>query len=108
MRFRQGGDEKELPNHLNDLTIWNMNATRVTYDPSWNNRFIWWDDNNRWWKNLPPIIAGFHGTSITFDESEDQIKRLESNGTQVSPSSLYEAQLKLRLGYVPAWLNSLK
>lgn len=108
MPWREGGDANQLPNHLNDLTIWNMNATRVTYDPSWNNRFIWWDDNNRWWKNLPPIIVGFHGTSITFDESEDQIKRLESNGTQVSPSSLYEAQLKLRLGYVPAWLNSLK
>ena len=106
--WREGGDDTQLPNHLNDLTIWNMNATRSYYAQGWSDKFIWWDDNNQWWKNLPPIIVGFHGTSVVFDESEDQIKRLESNGTAVKPASLYEAQLKHRLGYVPGWLNSLK
>lgn len=106
--WREGGDETQLPNHLNDLTIWNMNATRSYYAQGWSDKFIWWDDNNQWWKNLPPIIVGFHGTSVVFDESEDQIKRLESNGTAVKPASLYEAQLKHRLGYVPGWLTSLK
>ena len=38
----------------------------------------------------------------------DQVKYLESNGAAVEPLSLYEAQLRQRLGYVPAWLNSLK
>lgn len=106
--WREGGDDDQLPNHLNDLTIWNMNATRSYYAQGWGDRFIWWDVNNQWWKNLPPVIVGFHGASVVFDESADQIKRLESNGTAVEPASLYEAQLKRRLGYVPAWLNSLK
>ena len=106
--WREGGDEVQLPNHLNDLTIWNMNATKTGYDAGWGGKFIWWDTNNKWWKNLPPIIVGFHGASIIFDETEGQTKRLESIGTAVTPGSLYEAQLKRRLGYVPGWLTSLK
>lgn len=106
--WREGGDEAQLPNHLNDLTIWNMNATRVVCDNGWNGKWIWWDDNNKWWKNMPPIIVGWNGEAITFDTSEDQIKYYESLNAPVSPNSLYEAQLKNRLGYVPAWLNALK
>lgn len=108
MPWREGGDMKQLPNHLNDLTIWNMNATRVNYHTTWNNKFIWWDDNNDWWKNLPPIIVGWSGESISFDTSDNQIKYSESLDAPVSPLSLYEAQLYKRLGYVPTWLNALK
>lgn len=108
MPWREGGDSNQLPNHLDDLIIWNMEATVVAYDGNWGNKFIWWDNNNTWWKNLPPVIVGFHGNSITFDESKEQIKYIESNGSAVTPYSLYEAQLRERLGYVPAWLNSLK
>ena len=106
--WREGGDMAQLPNHLNDLTIWNMTATRVKCDDGWNNKWIWWDDNNQWWKNLPPIIVGWSGETVSFDTSENQIKYFESLNAPVSPNSLYEAQLKLRLGYVPAWLNALK
>lgn len=106
--WREGGDASQLPNHLDDLTIWNMNATLVDYASGWGNEFIWWDDNSTWWKNMPPVIVGFHGASIVFDESEEQIKYIESNGTAVEPQSLYEAQLERRLGYVPAWLTALK
>lgn len=48
----------------------------------------------------------FHGSPLDFDAT--QMKRLESNGTAVEPYSLYEAQLRKRLGYVPSWLSSLK
>ncbi len=106
--WREGGDAVQLPNHLDDLVIWNMEATVVKYDNSWNGKFMWWDAKNRWWKNLPPVVVGFHGEPIVFDESPNQLKRLESNGTKVEPASLYEAQLKKRLGYVPAWLQALK
>lgn len=106
--WREGGDINQLPNHLNDLTIWNMTATRVKCDNGWNNKWIWWDDNNQWWKNMPPIIVGWSGETVSFDTSENQIKYFESLNAPVSPNSLYEAQLKLRLGYVPAWLNALK
>lgn len=106
--WREGGDMAQLPNHLNDLTIWNMTATRVVCDASWNNKWIWWDDNNQWWKNMPPIIVGWNGTPVPFDTSENQIKYYESLDAPVSPNSLYEAQLKRRLGYVPGWLSALK
>lgn len=106
--WREGGDEAQLPNHLNDLTIWNMTATRVKCDDGWNNKWIWWDDNNQWWKNMPPIIVGWNGTPVPFDTSENQIKYYESLDAPVSPNSLYEAQLKRRLGYVPGWLSALK
>lgn len=106
--WREGGDINQLPNHLNDLTIWNMTATRVKCDNGWNNKWIWWDDNNQWWKNMPPIIVGWNGTQVPFDTSENQIKYYESLDAPVSPNSLYEAQLKRRLGYVPGWLSALK
>lgn len=110
--FRQGGDDDQMPNHLDDLIIWNMDATRVAYNSNWGNSFIWWDATSRWWKIMPPVIVGFHGQPITFGESfggrDSQYKYLESNGTAVEPASLYEAQLRRRLGYVPGWLNELK
>ena len=102
MRFRQGGDYNEMPNHLADLTLWNFNAkNNVTDSP-----FIWWDSNSLWWKFLPPIVVGYHGGSINFNES--QMKLNEEQGKAVTPYSLYEAQLRKRLGAVPAWLNSLQ
>lgn len=107
--WREGGDMAQLPNHLNDLTIWNMSATRVVCDPSWNGKWIWWNDAyDGWWKNMPPIIVGWNGISVPFDTSENQIKYYESLDAPVSPNSLYEAQLKQRLGYVPGWLSALK
>lgn len=97
---RQGGDENQLPNHLDDLTIWNFEATNT------NGIWTWWNHESKWHKYLPPTIVGFHGVSVTFDQT--QVKTDFSNGVPVYPESLYEAQLKERLGAVPAWLNNLK
>ena len=105
MPWRQGGDSNQMPNHLADLTIWNMNALNVKYDAAWGGKFKWWADGP-WWKFLKPIVVGFHGTSINFDET--QMIRNEAPGAPVSPYSLYEAQLRNRLNYVPAWLHSLQ
>jgi hypothetical protein len=101
MKFRQGGDENQVPNHLGDLTVWNFCS--VTNQAG---TFNWWDHNSKWWKFLPPVVVGFHGEPCTFDET--QMKVNSSNGIPVNPESLYEAQLKERLGAVPAWLESLK
>ncbi len=101
MKYRQGGDANQVPNHLGDLTVWNFES--VT--PS-GGIFNWWDHNSQWWKFLPPVVAGFHGQTTTFDET--QMKVNFSNGIPVNPESLYEAQLKERLGAVPAWLDNLK
>ena len=86
MYYRAGGDENEAPNHLSDLTLWNLNVTGTDSHAS---NFEWWSDSDKWWKIFPPIVVGVHGT-------------------KVSPESLYEAQLRERLGYVPGWLNALK
>lgn len=120
MQSRQGGDSDQVPNHLADLTIWNMNVEQVgplsnKGDAPADGKFDWWRygsessqrvANN--WKILPPVVVGIHGMKVDFVQDEKQIKLDESNGTKVQPESLYEAQLKLRLGYVPAWLLELK
>lgn len=123
VQWRFGGDATNVPNHLQDLTLWNMNATRVKHDFGSNGFFKWWLTTNDYWKVLPPIIVGFHGVeAVNFGVYSElaggwaespysydmQTQYLESNGQAVEPHSLYEAQLRERLGYVPGWLNSLK
>lgn len=110
VQSRQGGDANQVPNHLNDLTIWNMCATKTAVNGGGtlpgNGEFDWWRMGWKYWKILPPVVVGFHGASVKF--VKEQVKLDESNGIPVEPQSLYEAQLKHRLGTVPAWLNALK
>ena len=104
--YRAGGDENEVPNHLGDLTLWNLNVTGTDSHAS---NFAWWSDSDTWWKIFPPIVVGTHGMNVKFPGKEQQqVTYEESTGMKVSPKSLYEAQLRERLGYVPGWLNALK
>lgn len=104
--YRAGGDENEVPNHLSDLTLWNLNVTGTDSHAS---NFAWWSDSDTWWKVFPPIVVGTHGMNMKFSGKEQQqVTYEESTGMKVSPESLYEAQLRERLGYVPGWLNALK
>lgn len=104
--YRAGGDENEVPNHLGDLTLWNLNVTGTDSHAS---NFAWWSDSDTWWKIFPPIVVGTHGMNVKFSGKEQQqVTYEESTGMKVSPESLYEAQLRERLGYVPGWLNALK
>ena len=60
---------------------------------------------------FPPVFVSHLAYAESFPRycfDATQMKRLESNGTAVEPYSLYEAQLRKRLGYVPSWLSSLK
>ncbi|NDV78781.1 DUF4955 domain-containing protein [Dysgonomonas sp. 511] len=101
MRHRAGGSERNNPNHLSDLFLWNF---RETDTPEEN--FDWWASDSRFWKFMPPVIVGFHGSGTTFNC--EQVVVEESNGKPVQPESLFEAQLELRLGYLPQWLVKLK
>lgn len=101
LRWRQGGADNQMPNHLADLTIWNFNST-TPYEGQW----VWWDPHSVWWKFVKPIMVGFHGAPCTFDETQMLVNN--SQGIPVNPESLYEAQLEARLGSVPAWLLELK
>ena len=96
LQSHQGGDTNQLPNHLDDLVLWNFCATHVLSNEATN--WIWWSDE-RGWKFLPPVIVGFHGENVDFEVS--QVKLMESYGQKVNPKSLYEAQLQRRLGYLP-------
>ncbi len=99
-----GGHYSNNPNHLSGLTIWNQERTGGNES-----------DHNFWNTTcggnycgttiVNPIIVGYHGSATTsFDQSN--IKYEESNGTKVSPESLYEAQVEYRLGVKPAWIDT--
>ncbi len=98
----QGGDKIYAPHHLSDLTIWNFEATTTE-----SGEFQWWRDTPSWLRILPPVVVGFRSsTGMTF--AQEQTRVISTFGEQASPESLYEAQLRLRTGRVPAWLNRLK
>ncbi|MBR0299004.1 MAG: DUF4955 domain-containing protein, partial [Bacteroidales bacterium] len=65
MQFRQGGDAAQVPNHLQDLVIWNFNSTTP-----FSGRWDWWKPASLWWKFLPPVIVGFHGAECEFVASQ--------------------------------------
>jgi len=98
---RAGGARQNLPNHGRYLVLWNYNETDTAEQ-----NFEFWSTTTWFWKIVPPIIVGFHGSGTTFKEDEVQI--IESLGTPVKPASLFEEQLKLRLGSLPLWLEKYK
>ena len=104
--YRAGGDENEVPNHLGDLTLWNLNVTGTDSHAS---NFAWWSDSDTWWKIFPPIVVGTHGmTGKITGKEKQQLTNEEITVMKVSAESLYKAQMRERLGYVPGWLNALK
>lgn len=103
IKTHQGGDYSQAPHHLADLTIWNFKATETDTDGA----FEWWIESDRSWKFLPPVIVGFQsGGKVIFEPT--QVSLVEFHESVPEPESLYEAQLKNRLGYVPAWIEDLK
>ena len=98
---RAGGARTNLPNHGRSLVLWNY---KETDEPETEFKFI--ATNTWWWKIVPPIIVGFHGSGTTF--KEDEVDIIESLGTPVKPESLFEEQLKLRLGKLPPWIENVK
>ncbi|HCK10043.1 MAG TPA: hypothetical protein DHW45_09215 [Candidatus Latescibacteria bacterium] len=98
--YGSGASIQNLPNHLKHYTLWNFNhrGSHTAYDfwvsgPNARNRFV------------RPIVVGFHGDPVTFNE--ENLEVLESLGSPVEPASLYQAQLKLRLGSFPEFYSEL-
>ncbi|TAJ12781.1 DUF4955 domain-containing protein [Marinilabiliaceae bacterium JC017] len=98
---RGGGARKNLPNHMEYLVLWNYKELGEAETD-----FEFWSSKTWFWKIIPPYVVGFHGAGTTFNKA--QVKVLESLGTPVDPESLYEAQLELRLGYLPEWIKKIK
>ena len=97
-----GACSQSCPHHLRHFVAWNFHQGPESkhYD-FWNQGP---DQAGR--VVIKPIIVGFHGNSATFNENTLEV--LESNGSAVEPESLFDAQLELRLGTIPAWLNNLR
>jgi len=95
---RAGGARFNLPNHGRYLVLWNYNETDEAETD-----FEFWSTKTWYWKIVPPIVVGFHGAGTTFKKEDVQI--VESLGTPVQPKSLFEEQLKLRLGKLPKWIS---
>jgi hypothetical protein len=93
---RGGGALVNMPNHMRNLVMWNYRQTNDAIKD-----FEFWPANNIWWKIPNPVIVGLEGGS-TF--KKEQAGYMESIGKFVTPGSLYEAQLKLRLGRLPDWM----
>ena len=53
---------------------------------------------------MNPNVIGYHGTPTVFQSTGLS----ESIGQAVEPESLYEAQLALRLGKLPDWVENSK
>ncbi|MFS4493431.1 DUF4955 domain-containing protein [Maribacter sp. 2308TA10-17] len=98
---RAGGAIKNLPNHGRNLVLWNY---KETDSAETNFNFVAKDSD--YWRIVPPIIVGFHGSGTTFNQNEVQIA--ESISKPVKPESLFEEQLKLRLGRLPQWIIERK
>lgn len=98
---RGGGARQNLPNHMEHLVLWNFNEIGEAEE-----NFEFWSSQTWFWKIIPPYLVGFHGAGSTFNT--DQVEVLESLGEPVYPTSLYEAQLALRLGQLPAWVEQVK
>ena len=88
---RFGGDN---PHHNRDLIFWNwLNLAEETYNDE---RIVF----------LYPSIIGMHGATLKINpDAAKSLLNLESNGKKVTPESLFESQLAIRLGKVPTWMK---
>lgn len=95
--YGSGGPLAGLPHHLRYYTLWNFETNSTLYS-----HYDFWEPSQKE-RFLLPIVVGWHGTPVTFNEETTEL--VESNGTAVKPDSLWEAQVELRLGHRPAWID---
>ena len=98
--FNQGGATSSLPNHLKNLVLWNFEG--VSYQ-STNVKSFRPNSETKYAKFLTPIISGLKGFTMSTASNQYQVN--ESQGTHVDEESLYEEQLKYRLGALPNWIT---
>ncbi len=89
-----GGPYPNYPHHSHHFVFWNFShrsAADKTYD--------FWNVEKRNSSTFArPIIAGMVADrAVRFVDAEKEIQSIESHGRHVSPRSLFEAQLRLRL-----------
>ncbi|SHJ19134.1 Pectate lyase superfamily protein [Arenibacter nanhaiticus] len=98
-----GGYYKNEPHHLKGLTLWNYKRVGEPQD-----NYDFWKlsgPKHLYWgfSVVNPTVVGMHGSRTSF--IQENLGYLESLGQAVFPESLYEAQLKYRLGNPPEWIE---
>jgi len=98
---------------MKDLTYWNMKQIgKYENVDFWEPQVIndADSDQNKFYgkfvKIVKPNIIGMYGDEISFVKKH--LGLYESQGKPVTPESLYEAQLELRLGKLPKWIIEAK
>lgn len=95
-----GGPESGFPNHLRHLVVWNFAHNGGTH---WAKHYEFWREGRNRPIFIKPILVGLHGNPVGVVNNTVQVN--ESQGTPVTPESLYEAQVTLRLGALPDWVG---
>jgi hypothetical protein len=99
---RSGGPAPSFPNHLRWMVFWNF-----FYDSEDEQPINFWNyEKGKEAKFVKPLFVGLHGKPVTL--KEDSVDANECPGAPVTPESLYEAQLALRLGKLPDWVGSAR
>ncbi|MGJ8652310.1 MAG: DUF4955 domain-containing protein [Opitutaceae bacterium] len=85
-----GGPHESYPHHAKHFVAWNFthNGSQSNYD--------FWSSARNGHTFAMPIFAGLQGDTLTMTAGTFEAN--ESPGTAVEPASLFEAQLKFRLG----------
>ena len=98
--YGSGASIGNLPNHMKHYVLWNFRhgGSNTSYD-------FWRQGENARDRFVQPIIVGFHGDPVEFNE--ENLEVLESQGSPVEPESLWEAQMELRLGALPGFYSGL-
>ena len=97
-----GGPGSSFPNHLRWMIFWNYSYNGTDKEPI----DFWEYSKNGIAKFVKPLFVGLHGKTVSL--KEESLLSNESQGQPVSPESLYEAQLALRLGSLPEWIDSMR
>ena len=99
---RSGGPAPSFPNHMRWMVFWNF-----FYDSDDEQPINFWNYvKGKEAKFVKPLFVGLHGKPVKL--KEDSVEANECPGAPVTPESLYEAQLALRLGKLPDWVGSAR
>jgi hypothetical protein len=99
---RSGGPAPSFPNHLRWMVFWNFFYDSDDEQPI----NLWNYVKGKEAKFVKPLFVGLHGKPVKL--KEDSVDANECPGAPVTPESLYEAQLALRLGKLPDWVGSAR
>ncbi len=99
---RSGGPAPSFPNHMRWMVFWNFFYESDDEQPI----NLWNYVKGKEAKFVKPLFVGLHGKPVKL--KEEALLANECPGAPVSPESLYEAQLALRLSKLPDWVGSVR